>query len=78
MEATHKYRGWNLSESGATLNKLKVYWSIDSQIAYIRDQGLKWKRRSTSGPTLKFDRDAIELILKIKIAIEDLIEQIIN
>ena len=39
----------------------------------MRDQGLKWKRRPTSGSTIEFGRDAIELICKIKIAIEDLI-----
>jgi hypothetical protein len=32
----------------------------------------------TSGPTIEFVRAAIELIFKIKIAIEDLIEQITN
>jgi len=32
----------------------------------------------TSRPTIEFGRDAIELILKIKIAIKDLIEQITN
>jgi len=31
-----------------------------------------WKRRPTLGPTIKFGRDAIELIFKIKIAFEDL------
>jgi len=37
-----------------------------------------WKIRSTSGPTIKFGRDAIELIFTIKIVIEDSIEQITN
>jgi hypothetical protein len=36
------------------------------------------KRWPTSELTFEFDRDAIELILKIKISIEDLIEQIEN
>jgi len=34
------------------------------------------KRRPTSGLTIEFDRDAIELIVKIKILIEDWIAQI--
>jgi len=42
----------------------------------IKDQ-IK-KRWPTSRLTFEFVRDAIELILKIKITIEDLIEQIKN
>jgi hypothetical protein len=30
-----------------------------------------WKRRPTSGPAIEFGRDVVELIFKIKIAIED-------
>jgi hypothetical protein len=67
-----------LTESGAKLKKLKVCWSIKDQNAQIQNQGLKWKRWPISRLTFKFGRDATELILKIKIAIEDLIEQIKN
>jgi len=59
--------------SGANLKKLEVYCSIEGQIAYIQDQGPKWKRRPTSRPMFEFDRDVIELIFTIKIAIEDTI-----
>jgi hypothetical protein len=71
-------RGARLTESEAKVKKLKVCWSIECQNAQIQNQGLKWKRRPTSGSTLEFDRDAIELIFKIKITIEDLIEEITN
>jgi hypothetical protein len=64
--------------SGAKLKKLKVYCSIEGQIALIRDQVPIWKRRPTSRSAIEFGRDAIELIFKIKIAIEDLIEKIKN
>jgi len=37
---------------------------------------IKVEKWVTSGLTFEFDRDAIELILKTKILIEDLIEQI--
>jgi hypothetical protein len=67
-----------LIESGAKLKKLEVYWSIEGQIVLIRDQGSIWKRRPTSRSTIEFGRDAIELIFKIKIPIEDSIEQITN
>jgi hypothetical protein len=60
------------------LKKLEFYYSIKGQIVLIRDQRPIWKRRPTSRPTIEFGRDAIELIFKIKIAIEDLIEQITN
>jgi hypothetical protein len=60
------------------LKKLEVYCLIEGQIALIRDQGPIWTRRPTSRPTIEFDRDAIELIFKIQIAIEDLIEQSTN
>jgi hypothetical protein len=60
------------------LKKLEVYFSIEGQIALIRDQGPIWKMRPTSRPTIEFGRDAIELIFKIKIAIEDLIGKITN
>jgi hypothetical protein len=60
------------------LKKLEVFCSIEGQIALIRDQRPIWKRRSTLRPAIEFGRDAIELIFKIKIAIEDLIEQITN
>jgi hypothetical protein len=60
------------------LKKLEVYCSIEGQIALIRDQGPIWKRRPTSRLAIEFGRDAIELIFKIKIAIEDLIEKIKN
>jgi hypothetical protein len=60
------------------LKKLEVYCSIEGQIALIQDQRPIWKRRPTSRPAIEFGRDAIELIFKIKIAIEDLIEQITN
>jgi hypothetical protein len=39
---------------------------------------MKVKRRPTRGSAIEVDRDAIELILKIKIAFEDLNEQMIN
>jgi hypothetical protein len=64
--------------SGVKLKILEVYCSIEGQIVLIRDQGPKWKRRPASRPVIEFGRDAIELIFKIKIAIEDLIEQITN
>ena len=67
-----------LMKSGAKLKKLEVYCSIEGQIALIRDQGPKWKRQPTSGLLFEFDRDVIELIFTIKIAIEDSIEQITN
>jgi hypothetical protein len=54
--------------------RLKVWWFIKGEIAYIQDEEPKWKRRPTSGLTFEFSRDAIELILENKIAIEDLIE----
>jgi hypothetical protein len=60
------------------LKTLEVYCSIEGQIALIRDQGPIWRRRPTSRQAIEFGRDAIELIFKIKIAIQDLIEQIIN
>jgi hypothetical protein len=60
------------------LKKLEVYYSIEGQIAQIRDQGSIWKKRPTSRPAIEFDKDAIKLIFKIKIAIEDSIEQITN
>jgi hypothetical protein len=53
------------------LKKLEVYCLIEGQIAQIQNQGPIWKRRPTSRPTIEFGRDAIELIFKIKIAIED-------
>ena len=37
-----------------------------------------WKKQPTSGPTIEFGRDTIELIFTIKIATEDSIEQITN
>jgi hypothetical protein len=37
-----------------------------------------WKKQPTSGPTIEFGRDAIELIFTIKSATEDSIEQITN
>ena len=65
-----------MTESGAKLKKLKVYWSIESQNPQIQTKGLKWKRQINLGLMIEFGRDAIELIFKIKIAIENLIEQI--
>jgi len=44
-----KIEGLKLTESGAKLRKLEVYWSIEGQIAQIQNQGLKWKRWPTSG-----------------------------
>jgi hypothetical protein len=67
-----------LTKSGAKLKKLKVCWSIESQNTQIQNQELKWKEQWTSGLAFEFDRDVIELILKIKISIEGLIEQIEN
>jgi len=64
--------------SGIKLKILEVYCSIEAQIVLIRDQGPKWKRQPASRPAIEFGRDAIELIFKIKIEIEDLIEQITN
>jgi hypothetical protein len=63
-----------LTESGAKLKKWEVWWLIKGQNAQIQNQVSKWKRWPKSGLTLEFGRDAIELILKIKIVIEDLIE----
>jgi hypothetical protein len=56
-----------LTESVVKLKKLKVYWLIEGQNAQIQIQELKWKRRSTSRPTIEFGKNAIKLILKIKI-----------
>jgi len=47
-----------LTESGTKLKKIKVYWSIEGQNAQIQNQGL----------TIEVGMDAIELIVKIKIA----------
>ena len=63
-----------LTESGAKMKKSQVYWSIEGQDAQIQNQGSKWKKRSSSGLTFDFGKDAIESILKIKIANEYLIE----
>jgi hypothetical protein len=63
-----------LTESGAKMKNLKVYWSIEGQNAQIQNQGSKWKKQSSSGLTFEFGRDAIESILKIKITNEFLIE----
>jgi hypothetical protein len=60
------------------LKKLEVCLSIEGQNAQIQNQGSKWKGWATSGLTFEFGKDAIKLILKIKISIEDLIEQIEN
>ena len=64
-----------LTESGAKLKKLKVCWSIEDQNTQIQNHELKWKRRPTLGLAFEFGKDVIELILKIKISIEDWIEQ---
>ena len=60
-----------LTEAEAKLKKLEVCWIIEGQNAQIQNQGLKWKGGLTSELTFKFGRDTIELILKIKISIED-------
>jgi len=44
---------------------------MEGSIAQIQDQEPFWKRQLTSRPTIEFDRDAIALIFKVKIAIED-------
>jgi hypothetical protein len=67
-----------LTKSGAKLKKLEVCWSIEGQNAQIQNQEPKWKEQSTLGLAFEFGRDVIELILKIKISIEGLIEQIQN
>jgi hypothetical protein len=67
-----------LTKSGAKLKKLKVFWSIECQNAQIQNQEPEWKEQSTSGLAFECGRDVIELILKIKISIEGLIEQIKN
>jgi hypothetical protein len=54
--------------------KLKVCWSIEGQNIQIQNQGSKWNRLPTLGLMFEFGKDAIELILKINISIEDLIE----
>jgi len=70
--------GLELTKSVAKLKKLKVCWLIEVQNAQIQKQGPKWKTQPTLGLAFEFGRDAIELILKIKISIEGLIEQIKN
>jgi hypothetical protein len=58
----------------AKLKKLEVCWPIEGQEAQIQNQEPKWKREPTLGLVIEFGKDAIELILKNKIPIEDLIE----
>jgi len=64
------------TETRAKLKKLKICWSIKGQNAQIQNQWPKLKKVVALGMAFEFDRDAIELILKIKISIKDLIEQI--
>jgi len=54
----------------AKLKKLELCWSIKGQNAQIQNQWSKWKRQRTSRMTFEYDRDAFELILKIKISIK--------
>ena len=65
-------------DSGVKLKKLEVCWLIEGQNIQIQNHGAKWKRQPTSGLAFEFGKDAIELILKMKISIDDWIEQINN
>jgi hypothetical protein len=56
------------------LKKLKVCWSIEGQNAQIQNQEPNWKRRPTLELIFELGRDEIELILKIKTSIKDMID----
>jgi len=69
-----KYKVWNWPNQGSNLKKIEVSLLIKGQNAQIQNQWSKWKRQPTSELTIGFGKDAIDLIIKIKISIAYLIE----